>query len=260
MPTTTISLAGKVIYSSVTSIRNTGEDILAPNELNIINSFKLEKRRREWLAGRRAAKEAVLAALSHEGFPDTPDGLEILTKSGGEPYVIINGTTRSDMAISISHSNEVALAAVGRSPIIGVGIDVEVVEDRASSFLRTAFTPSERTIFQLISPDLMAFCSTSLYTMKEAVTKALGIGLSVNTYDVEVLSCEEKNFFITGENSPESREDQWNVVLHKEAKARLAELGGSRIIVSSQGLGDMFERGIGISTSKKYAVGLAVVV
>jgi len=262
MPTTTISLAGHVIYCSVTGISNTSKDILTPNELNILKSFKLEKRRGEWLAGRRVAKEAVLALLPYTDIT-TPEELEILTKPGGEPFVKINGKTRSDIPISISHSNEVALAAVGSSPIIGVGIDVEVVEDRASSFLRTAFTPAERRIFHDLSGEQRTYLSTSLYTMKEAVTKALGIGLSVNTYDVEVLLRGEENTDMLGprENSPQSQRDRWNVVLHNEANARLTELGGNRIIVKSLGLIDM--NGVEmkeISISKKYVMGFAVMV
>ena len=258
MSTTTIQLAAQRFFISQSRIEDTSIDFLTVDELEIYHSFKLDKRKREWLAGRRAAKESVRALL-----PDTTEGLEILTKSGGEPYVRINGKARSDIPVSISHSNEVALAAAGRSPIIGLGIDVEVVEGRASSFLRTAFTPAERTIFQGISDDHVAFLSTSLYTMKEAATKALGIGLSVNTYDVELLLREGKNIFMSvpGESSLQSGGDLWNVVLHKEAKARLTEIGGGRIIVKSPRLSDIFEMEMkDLPISKKYAMGLAVLV
>ncbi|MDP6155571.1 MAG: 4'-phosphopantetheinyl transferase superfamily protein [Candidatus Thermoplasmatota archaeon] len=258
MPVIPIQLAGHSIFISLIQIKDRSIDSLSENELEIYSSFKLEKRKKEWMAGREAAKEAVRKFL----LPYTPEGLEILTKPGGEPFVKINGKSQNDIRVSISHSNEVAIAAVGRKPIVGLGIDAEVVEERPSSFLRTAFTPAERRIFQKPSGDHTALISTSLYTMKEAVTKALGIGLSVNTYDVELLVRDGENtgLAVPGENSIQSREDRWKVVLHNEAKVRLHKLGGCRIIVKSQGLDDIFEMVNKENfTSKKYAVGLAMV-
>ncbi len=256
MPTTTIRLAEQVFPCTIKEINNTNEGRLGLNERIMLKSFKLDKRKREWLAGRRAAKEAVRKLV----FPDTLEGLEILTKTGGEPYAVLSGSPRNDIHVSISHSNEVALAVAGCSPIIGLGIDVEVVENRGDSFLRTAFTPEERKIFQKIPDNKKSLLSAFMYTMKEAVTKALGIGLSVNTYDVELLAYMGKiSMSIVGENFLQSQKEQWKVVLHNEAKARLTELGGSEIIVGSIGLMDLIGGRKGeIIISKKYAVGLAV--
>lgn len=78
--------------------------ILSKLELEEFNSIKLEKRKKEYLAGRFASKEAIFKATQD------PEYLKysILYKENGQPYVV----GHPEINISISHDGEYAIAFV----------------------------------------------------------------------------------------------------------------------------------------------------
>ena len=81
--------------------------ILTDKEYEIFNSFNSEERKREYLGGRFAAKEAYMKAnqkgLGQISFHD----IEVLNRDDGSPYL-------NDMnaQISISHEKHYAIAFV----------------------------------------------------------------------------------------------------------------------------------------------------
>lgn len=82
---------------------NISNQVLTKNELEIFNSFTFENRKKEWLAGRFAAKEAIYKALDKK-IPINE--IEILY-DGEKPNCIIEGYI---VHISISHEKEFAIA------------------------------------------------------------------------------------------------------------------------------------------------------
>ena len=72
----------------------------------------LEKRvnKKEFLAGRFAAKEAFLKA-NHKGLGDIPlKNIEVLNLENGQPFIIYNNNEYFE--VSISHEKEYAVAVV----------------------------------------------------------------------------------------------------------------------------------------------------
>ncbi|MHA1304182.1 MAG: 4'-phosphopantetheinyl transferase family protein, partial [Candidatus Heimdallarchaeaceae archaeon] len=134
-----------------------------------------ERRKTEYLAGVIAAKELYTAVEPLADFRD----VEIKKRAKGQPYFYNRLTKQeSDWKLSISHSNDFAIAAISKEPI---GVDIEKIEERKPSFYREVFTEREQ---QEISQDKLM--STKYWTAKEAVTKALGEGLHVNLHDIEI--------------------------------------------------------------------------
>jgi len=84
--------------------------ILSDNEMTVFDSLKLVKRKREFLAGRFAAKEAIYKAI-HEVKKDvTMRQIIVLNDEWGKPLVlkpILNGYR---ILITISHDSEYAVA------------------------------------------------------------------------------------------------------------------------------------------------------
>lgn len=138
---------------------------LSPREEAVHAAFRIEKRRAEWLAGRLAAK-ALLAA---EG--ETPAALEIGMDQYGRPCC-------GGRLVSISHSNGWALAAA-KPGCSFLGADLERIEDRHPAWYSDYFHPTE-----LQSPDPSE--GTRLWTVKEALMKALGLGLMADPLDIRV--------------------------------------------------------------------------
>jgi len=273
---TTIHLGEIPIEVSLKKIENFSSqtDLLSDNEMKIYGSLRLEKRKKEFLAGRIAAKEAVGVVIDQLGFHRSAPRIEVLKSPGGAPFVTIEGDGRPSILVSISHSNELAAAAACIGDTIGLGIDVEISEKRSNSFLQTAFTSEERTCIERVPKRMKYVYSTHLFTLKEAISKALGTGLSVNTYDIEVLY--EANNTMWKDGGYEgclftskvrnawidlTEEGGWKVLVHNKAKERFELVGGSRILVRSRDLSnDLFVEADGMELEKRYAIGLAAIV
>ncbi|RLQ85195.1 4'-phosphopantetheinyl transferase family protein [Notoacmeibacter ruber] len=139
-------------------------DVLSRDELTLWRGFPLARKRREWLAGRMAAKAALQADRLERGLEPLPfRTLPVLPDDGR------SGPVQSplDGCLTISHSGTMAAAAHSDTPI---GIDIERLR---------AFTPA--VIQQFVSPTesrLLGPCPdddprlTLLWSAKEAVLKA----------------------------------------------------------------------------------------
>jgi len=142
---------------------------LSPAETQRYSAFRLEKRRKEWLAGRLAAK-TLLAA---EDGAKKLDAYEIAADAFGRPSC-------GGRLVSISHSNGWALAALKPGGAAFLGADLEMTEPRHPAWYRDYFHKAE-----LPEPDPSA--ATRLWTIKEAVMKALGLGLMADPLDIRVV-------------------------------------------------------------------------
>ncbi len=156
-----------------------GEGVLSAREAEKYRSFKVEKRRRDWLGGRTALKLAVIGHLA----PGTPAAeIEAVPDKDGRPILHIKGLP-STAPVSLTHSGAYAAAAVGLGGTKAIGTDLEVVEKRSASWAKDCFTDAELGV---AGGDEAAL--TLLWTRKEAALKALGLGLSVDLKEIDFSS------------------------------------------------------------------------
>ncbi|MHA1419191.1 MAG: SDR family NAD(P)-dependent oxidoreductase [Candidatus Heimdallarchaeaceae archaeon] len=154
-------------------------------EKTAFQKIKNNKRKMEYLAGLIAAKELYSQI---ENNTDVFSDIEIRKTAKGQPYIYnLPEKKKSNLFLSISHSENYALAAVGSNPI---GIDIEKIEERNESFYKEAFTERERST---ISNDKEL--GTVYWTIKEAVSKALGEGLNISLHDIEINDSQKENSF-----------------------------------------------------------------
>lgn len=143
------------------------------------------RRRREWLSGRVAAKDAIRAWMRDQNHePMYPQEVIISNDDVGMPCVKSNITNAipDDLYISITHKDHLAAAIVGIEP---VGIDIERIEVRVPSFITMIFSPEEQHILtQLSEPVEVAY--TRGWVAKEVVAKAAGTGLGGHFRDYRV--------------------------------------------------------------------------
>jgi phosphopantetheinyl transferase (holo-ACP synthase) len=130
------------------------------------------RRRRSWLLGRIALKDAVrLHRWANGAGPLFPVEIAVANLASGRPTV--TGPGCDGLRVSVAHKDEIAVALVaadGRSP----GIDVERIEPRTDGFARVAFTDRELALGGDRPRDEWL---TRLWTAKEAVAKARDKGL-----------------------------------------------------------------------------------
>lgn len=149
---------------------------LTPSERKQYFAFRFDKRRREWLAGRIAAKRLIRKTIEESGLIVTEDEIKIERTEAGEPFV---RSLPAPWPLSISHSGEWAGAAMGDgTPPARIGLDIEKIEPRDPAWLEIAFDACE------YAGDLSEAEQTLLWTRKEAVSKLLGIGLSADLRDI----------------------------------------------------------------------------
>lgn len=178
------------------------EAILSFRENALYRALKTEKRRKDWLAGRWAAKTLLARMLEVEDMRE----IEVLPDREGRPQPRAAGGMGAGWTLTITHSGAFAAAAVDA---LGgpVGLDLETVEERDPAIIPVAFHPSE--LGAALDPSTL----TRMWTVKEAVLKFLGLGLTCDLTEVRV--------------SP-------RLTLHGKALERHRALGSPEILLDSR--------------------------
>jgi phosphopantetheinyl transferase len=153
------------------------------------------KRRRDWLLGRCAAKDAVRMLLKERlGLELCAADVEIVTGPSGRPTVEGLWKQRAGVqpAVSISHSNGVAAALAAFQPDRLLGIDIEFLGRSFSPFETSAFNDEERQCLEGVGDESLEEWSLRLWCAKEAVAKALGQDLASVFGSVRVAGAEKE--------------------------------------------------------------------
>ncbi len=164
------------------------EGAAPPGLLNASESARLatltvDKRRRDWLLGRLTAKQLLQTVLQGSaGQSIRLDQIVIENDAEGAPFASLNAE-RLGYNLSISHSNGAAFCAV--HPQSTVGADMERIETRDWSFVRSYFTQSEIAQIEAAGPEQQDLLSTAIWSGKEAVLKVLREGLRLDTRTIE---------------------------------------------------------------------------
>ncbi|MBR4508341.1 MAG: hypothetical protein IKP23_02570, partial [Elusimicrobiaceae bacterium] len=111
------------------------EDFLTKRELETYKTFKIEKRKKEWLGGRYALK-----TLACDFFNFDIKYMEVNNLPSGQPVLLVPGGTK--LPVSITHSGPYAAAAIALTGQ-AIGIDIEVIEQRSSAWVKQCFDKKE---------------------------------------------------------------------------------------------------------------------
>ena len=181
-------------------------------------TFKIEKRRRDWLLGRWTAKHLVQRYLA-QTTRETPDLATILigADADGAPYASCERRGakgeeegRLPLSLSISHSHGTAFCGLIESRRVGdyeigdwrgtpdlqspisnlpisqslnfpsLGCDIEFIEPREPNFVSDFFAAEEMAAVAAAGVQQAALV-TAIWSAKEAVLKALREGLRIDT-------------------------------------------------------------------------------
>lgn len=181
--------------------------LLAPPEARRLQAITSAERRRDWLLGRWTAKRLLRQMIEKEEGVAVPlDALVIETSPGGAPHTAFRTPlTGRGFTLSISHCRGLALCAATAVAGVPLGVDLEWIEPRPAGFVDDLLTESEAA---LLGHSSRATHVTAIWSAKEAVLKALGLGFHL---DPRAVTCH-----IT---TPAAQPDRWlpfPVTLHQE--------------------------------------------
>ena len=162
--------------------------VLSPSELLKYSAFRFPKRRDEWMLGRWTAKALAHSIPAYQHY--SLDQIEIRHALEGAPYLQLPERAAPAECLTISHSGNLALCALTTGLNLKVGADLEKVETRTETFILDYFTPAERQLVNKYPPEARAMVVTLIWSAKESMLKALGVGLRRDTRSVEVLGLD----------------------------------------------------------------------
>jgi 4'-phosphopantetheinyl transferase len=168
------------------SERLTGEEagFLSPDEKRQLAGLRFEKRRNDWLLGRWAVK-SLLIRSGMLGSGAKMECIQIANEESGAPYATEPGGARLPGCISISHRAGAAFCAYCPTPGVSLGADLELVERKEAAFFEDYFTPAEKSIALQCKEKERDLAILLAWSGKEAVFKALGTGMRMDTRSVE---------------------------------------------------------------------------
>jgi phosphopantetheinyl transferase len=154
------------------------------------------RRKRHWLNGRIAAKDAVRHYLwrKHGHRALFPKELLISSAPSGQPFVKphITAPYLEPLHISISHKGRWSAAIAADRP---VGIDIETIEERSDSFVQLAFDGEERELLPVEDRDEWI---ARAWAAKEVVGKVGGTGLKGNPRWFRLEAIREQSIRVNG--------------------------------------------------------------
>lgn len=178
---------------------NAPAELLDEQEIAVLRTLKVEKRRRDWLLGRWTAKHLVQSYVADKSGIILPlPALRIVAAEDGSPYCIATEATerldgRLPITLSISHSNGVAFCALCQEQIeaqergnshpirLSLGCDIEHIERREANFVGDFFTAQEMRDVMGTPVEQRDCRVTAIWSGKEAVLKSLRTGLRIDT-------------------------------------------------------------------------------
>jgi phosphopantetheinyl transferase len=159
--------------------------ILREQEWKIWRRIPRAATRRRWMRGRVAAKDAVrLLLLDRHRLAASLETISIIAGENGQPQVACDAlpNTGAGIFVSISHcrNSSVALAAERSEFCHGMGIDVAFQTDKHDGLAEGGFVAAETALLEDCPAQERADWLLRLWCAKEAVGKALGLGLMGN--------------------------------------------------------------------------------
>jgi 4'-phosphopantetheinyl transferase len=159
---------------------------LSEEELQQLQSFRFEKRRKDWLLGRWTAKQLIQSVFAKENDLSS-EQICIKNETSGAPYSMIK-VEKLQASLSISHRGNLASTAICTDPNIMIGIDLEEIESKSRGFIEDYFTPAETEFVFALPQKQQAWAASLLWSGREAILKALKTGLRYDTREI-VLQC-----------------------------------------------------------------------
>jgi 4'-phosphopantetheinyl transferase len=143
--------------------------LLTDEERTWLASFRFERDRHEHLVSRAL----VRACLAHH-LGERPESFRFRLAEHGKPSL----HPPRDVFFNASNHRDVVVCALSRHPDLGVDVEPVTRGDEILEVVETVFSPPEMAALRALPLPERRTRAVTLWTVKEAYIKALGLGLS----------------------------------------------------------------------------------
>ena len=123
---------------------------------------------------------SALRALLCERIGCSNGDLRVVAGDHGKPHAMVRGAP-ARVGFSVSHSGEHGMIALSREARVGVDVEVRRTRHDVGGRIATAFSEAEQTALATAEGDDKTTLFFRLWTLREALIKALGTGFSIDT-------------------------------------------------------------------------------
>lgn len=169
--------AGEIhVWAVPLNVDDSAEDSLADAELERAKAFALERPRRSFVRTRVALRSLLGRYLCR-----SPREVPIAFGPNGKPRL-----EADDLHFNLAHSADLALIAITNGGPVGIDIEQLRTISNALELADRNFHPSERAAIRAAQAADRSHMFLRCWTRKEAVIKALGIGIGhpLDAFDV----------------------------------------------------------------------------
>lgn len=142
--------------------------------------FRHAGARRQYILCRGALRSLLCDALC---CPN--EELEFRPLRHGKPIAFVGGT-KAAFGFNVSHGGRHGLIALAPDGSVGVDVEARSSPRNLDVLIDTVLSPDERTEVIAAAGDEKLELFLDLWTMKEALSKALGMGMSMNVSGFEI--------------------------------------------------------------------------
>ncbi len=136
--------------------------------------YRNEKSRRHY-----ALTQAAVRAIICERLKCRNDSLSFEKQSHGKPHALLEGSP-APISFNITHSGTHGLIAIASEIQLGVDLEIYSTRRNLEGLSKRVFGAEERAAFAVLPKDERIRLFYRIWTMKEALLKALDTGLSLN--------------------------------------------------------------------------------
>lgn len=174
-----------------------GEVVCCRILLDAVDSHQLDELRKHLSSDEQKRSSAFLKPDDKKRYIVAHGALSILARQilGEEPEISVNQFGKpcfinSSLQFNLSHSGNLVLMAFSANAIVGIDVEQERVIEDLELIAKQYFHPKEAAILQKMELNDQVKGFFSCWAKKEAVIKALGLGLSMplDAFQVEVAS------------------------------------------------------------------------
>ena len=170
-----------------------------------LQRFRHPRRRREFILCRAALRAVLCRQIGCRNSE-----LAFAASRRGKPFALVDGIPNS-VSFNVSHSERHGLIALAPAGRIGVDVEERSARHDPDGELRTMFAPAERAELANATAHRKLHLFFTLWTMKEALVKALGEGLARDTSGFEIPPQMYRGARASGFRFPDSPSVAWRL-------------------------------------------------